>query len=193
MKVGRYALTLADVRKLDPCAPALERVAGLLPKRGKVDAAKARALGCTYDDIIWAASAVAVNDKVLARRLTSFGNDNAKAVLHIWEQRFPDDARPRKAIEACDAFLNGKVTEGDWREADWAARADWADWAVWAALDALDARAAWAASVAFRKWQFDRLVYVLTADNPKPLPMPEVGKPLPEIAALIARAEGGAA
>lgn len=38
---------------------------------------------------------------------------------------------------------------------------------------------------AFREWQFDRLIYWLTEEEPVPLPIPEKGVPaLPEIDAL---------
>lgn len=190
-----YTLSLAQVRKFSPCTAAFERVSALLPARGKISAAKARELGCTYGDIIWIASAVAMDDEALARRLTHYLNDNAKAVLHIWERRFPDDDRPRKAIEACDGFLAGEVSEEDWKIAArdawyawyaWAARAAWYARAAWAARDARDAWAAWDARAAwaawdardaFHAWQFDRLIYWLSEADPVPLPMPAKGVP----------------
>ena len=85
-----YTLTLASVKKLDPCEESFDRILKLLPKRRKLNAAKARELGCNYDDIIWIASAVAMDDESLARRLTHYLNDNAKAVLHIFEARHPN-------------------------------------------------------------------------------------------------------
>lgn len=77
-----YAFTAAAVKKHKPCRDNWARVSKLLPARRKIDAAKARELGCTYKDIIWIASAVAMDDESLARRLTAYLNDCAKAVLH---------------------------------------------------------------------------------------------------------------
>ena len=177
------ALTLAAVRKRKPCDDAMIRLSGL-PKRGKITAQQARDAGASYDDIIWIASAVAMDDDNIARRLTAFVNDCAKRVLHIWEQAHPDDSRPRRAIEACDAFLAGTGSEAEWKAAAWDARAAWDAWAAWDALPAraawaaLPARAAWAARAArdaFYAWQFDRLIYWL-GDSPVPLPMPSHGK-----------------
>ena len=171
-----WSLSLAQVRKLEPCEEAMARLSAILPERDKIDAAQARALGCTYDDIIWAASMLAMRDETLARRLTHYLNDNAKRVLHIFERDVPDDNRPRLAIEATDKWLAGQITEAEWRKAAWdawdaraarAARAAWVAWVAW------DARAAWTSGTAFQVWQYDRLVYWLTEPEPAGLPMPE--------------------
>ena len=145
------ALTLAAVRKRKPCDDAMIRLSGL-PKRGKITAQQARDAGASYDDIIWIASAVAMDDDNIARRLTAFVNDCAKRVLHIWEQAHPDDSRPRRAIEACDAFLAGTGSEAEWKAAAWDARAAWDAWAAWAARAAWDAWDAWDARAARAAW-----------------------------------------
>ncbi len=68
----------------------------------------------------------------------------AEHVLHIYEDKYPDDKRPRKAIEAARACITEKSAAA--ADAAWAA-ADAAD-AAWAAADAADA--AWAAADAAR-------------------------------------------
>jgi hypothetical protein len=180
-----FAITLAAVRKHKPCADAYARVSTILPKRGNITAQQARDAGCTYGDLVWIASAVAMNNEAIARRLTGYLNDNAKRVLHIWEERNPNDKRPRKAIEATDAWLAGTIAEAEWKDAArdardaWAARdarAAWAAWAAWAARAARDAWAAWAAWAEFKTWQFDRLILWLSEEAPEPLPMPELVK-----------------
>ena len=196
------ALTIEAVKKHGPCSDDFNRVAKLLPKRRKITAAQARKYGCSYNDIIWIANEIARNSDEIKRRLTAYLNDNAKAVLHIFERAAPDDSRVRDCIQATDDFLAGKISEGDWREAAWAAWAARAARDAWTALDEWDARDAWnawdagdawyarAARAAFYAWQFDRLIYWLTEENPKPLPMPKKGVPaLPEIEALAAKAE----
>ena len=174
-----HALTIEAVKKLYPCSKDYRRVSKLLPKRRKIDAVKARELGCTYDDILWVASAIAENDDDVKSRLTHFFNDNAKAVLHIFERAAPNDGRVRDYIQATDDFLAGKTGEDNWLEAAKAA------WAAWDAKAARDAWAAWDAKDVFHEWQFDRLVYWLAEESPEPLPMPNKGvSALPEIEAL---------
>ena len=83
------------------------------------------------------------------KSLRLFACDVAQSVLHIFEEKYPDDLRPRQAIEVARRFANGDATQ----EELYAARsAAWAAWdAEWAARDAWYARAAawyaaWAAA-----------------------------------------------
>ena len=86
---------------------------------------------------------------------------SAKLVLKIYENKYPSDLRPRKAIEAAENYLkvkgdawaardaagDARDAAGDARDAAWAAGAAEAAWAAWAAGDAGDAgAAAWAAA-----------------------------------------------
>jgi len=88
-----------------------------------------------------------------------FAADCAERVLPIFEKEFPNDARPRKAIQAARDFVNGKI---DRKEMGLAGAAAWAaarDAAGDAAGDAAWA-AAWAGAAARdaeRKWQTERL------------------------------------
>jgi hypothetical protein len=80
----------------------------------------------------------------------------AESVLHLFEEEYPDDKRPRKAIEAKKKFIKGEISEKEVYaagDAAWAARAaawddasaagDAARAAAWnAAGDASAARAA---------------------------------------------------
>jgi len=68
-----------------------------------------------------------------------FACDCAERVLPLFEARFPDDKRPRNAIETARRFVN-RVTARDRLAAAWDA-AQAAAWAAWAAARA----AAWAA------------------------------------------------
>lgn len=153
-----FAITIKELNALNPCADADERVRVALrkfdaDKSRAYSAAEARAAWCAYSDIIWAASAIAMGNEDVARRLTGFLNDNAKRVLHIFEEVAPDDTRVRDCIKATDTFLAGEIGEGEWKE---------------------DAWDAWAGRAAeFHAWQFDRLIEWLSPEAPKPLPMPE--------------------
>src|ERR1039458_8988639 len=74
----------------------------------------------------------------------------AEQVIHLFEKEYPDDKRPRKAIEEARAWLDSPTAAS----ADSAASAAWAAWtdsaasAAWAASAASAARAASSASSA---------------------------------------------
>ena len=67
--------------------------------------------------------------------------DFAAHVLPLFEADYPDDDRPRKAIEAARAFARGEVTRTQLEAARAAAEA-----AAWAAVGAAAWAAAWAAA-----------------------------------------------
>ena len=79
-----------------------------------------------------------------------FAADCAERVLHVFEEKNPDDNRPRKAIEAARAFARGEIDRGKMAAAGAAA---WHDAAGAAAGDAAG-DAAWGAE---RDWQTNRL------------------------------------
>jgi len=79
-------------------------------------------------------------DEHIARH---FACDCAEEVLHLYEQKYPDDPRPRQAIEVARRYADGKVTDEDLdaaRDAAWdAARAAYSDIGSVAAWDAANA------------------------------------------------------
>jgi hypothetical protein len=91
-----------------------------------------------------------------------FAADCAERVLQLFEKEFPDDDRPRKAIEAVRKYANGEISKDDLiaaraaraaRAAAFAAEAAAATWATWAARAARAARAAaFAAGAAAATW-----------------------------------------
>ncbi len=111
-------------------------------------------------DIVW------ILGNVLEEReiLVEFAIWNAESVLPVFEKKFPDDKRPREAIEAAksgdiercrraargvagaaEALEDVRVTAGTAREAARAARAAEAVWAAgWAARTVRAAEAVWA-------------------------------------------------
>jgi hypothetical protein len=109
------------------------------------------------DDTLWAFRAVEGKDK----EIRLFAADCAEMVLPIYEKEYPDDDRPRKAIQAARDYANELISveqlaaardaavaawaaAGAARDAAWAAARDAARDAAWAAWAA--ARAAWAAA-----------------------------------------------
>jgi hypothetical protein len=106
-------------------------------------------------DTIWALRALI---KPADDLLIEFACRCAEHVLHFYEDKYPDDKRPRKAIEAARVCITDKSQEAiDARDAAgdaaWDAAGDAAWAAAWAARAARDAAwaAAWAAARAAAK------------------------------------------
>ena len=112
------------------------------------------------EDTLWAFRAVALKS-VNDAKIHLFAADCAEMVLPIYEKEYPNDYRPRKAIQAARDYANGLISAGELvvARADASAAADVAmtkraassaKWAAasaaWdAALAAGAASAAWAA------------------------------------------------
>jgi hypothetical protein len=155
-------ITMAQLNKLSPCAESGRRVRAALRKfnadKGHCfTAAEAREAGCTFEDVVWAASAASLNDKGLERRLRHWMADCAARVLHIYERERPEDMRVRAAIQAAHDFADGRsdaaardaARAAAWaaaRAAAWAAAGDAARDAARAAAWAAARAAAWAAA-----------------------------------------------
>jgi hypothetical protein len=108
-------------------------------------------------DAVWALCAVEGKDK----EIRLFVADCAESVLHIYEKKYPNDDRPRKAIQAARDYANGVIGKdeldaardaaGDAARAAalaaaGAAARDAAWDAAWAAALAAEWDAAWAAA-----------------------------------------------
>lgn len=95
-----------------------------------------------------------------------FAADCAEHVLPIFEEKRPNDKRPRKAIEAVRAYTRGEIDAAQLRAARGAAGgAAWAAWAArdaaWAARDAAGAARDAAGAAAERTWQANHLLTCL--------------------------------
>ena len=96
------------------------------------------------DDAIWCLRALPKEHDGKIRCLTA---DFAERVLHIFEEKYPDDKRPREAIQGARDYVEGKITLDELKvfrraaddAADAAAYA--ADAYAYAAADAADAYA----------------------------------------------------
>jgi hypothetical protein len=91
-------------------------------------------------DAVWALRAVEGKDK----EIRLFAADCAESDLHIYENKYPNDDRPRKAIQAARDYANGVIGKDEL-----AAASDAAFAASDAACDAARA-ASWAARAAAR-------------------------------------------
>jgi hypothetical protein len=201
------ALTYEELKALSPCRESFERVTKLLGGKSgwngnKIDAAKAREAGCTFDDIAWAASATSRKDKDVERRLLLWIADCLAHIADVISSPEVRSVFDRCVIAQRKVARGDASAEGEWKEAAWAAwdardawdawaawaaRAAWAAWdarAAWGAWGAWDARGAWAARAAWdaraaraardaeASWQFDRLISRLSDDEPEDWPLP---------------------
>ncbi len=122
--------TLNEIREHSPCSDGWSKLLKSLDKILADDEPLAleRILDSNgLDDALWALRAVKGQDKAL--RL--FACQCARLVLPIYEEQYPDDNRPRKAIEAAEAFALGQIGKAELAKA-------YAD-ATRAATDAADA------------------------------------------------------
>ena len=108
-----------------------------------------------------------------ARTQRLFACDCAEHVLHLYERNYPDDDRPRKAIEVARRYAEGEATRAEldaaWDAAGaaaWDAAGDAAGAAAWAAAwDAAWDAAGAAAGAAEREWQRGRLMEYLAGEE----------------------------
>jgi len=164
----KYTTTLNKIREHDPCANGWRK---LLDHLGKTEADdEPLPLSVILDsnglsDALWALRTMPEHDDTW--RL--LGCDYAAHVLHLYEDKYPDDNRPRNAIEVARLHAQGLASDEELAAAG-AAAWDAARAAAWAyAWDAARA-AAWAAARAAagaaerdavgdaeRAWQKERL------------------------------------
>ena len=82
--------------------------------------------------------------------------DCAEHVLHIFERDYPNDKRPREAIEAARAFARGEIDAAAWAAA-WSAADAAASVAARAAASVAARAAAEAAEIKWQREHFDEM------------------------------------
>ena len=135
--------TLNKIKEHSPCVDGWEKLLNYLGKTQSDDEVlELRTIleSNGTDDTIWAFRAVDGKDK----EIRLFSADCAELVLPIYEKQYPDDNRPRLAIQAAIDYANGLITYEELYAARDAAK-DAGDAAWDAARIAANAAAAWAA------------------------------------------------
>jgi len=131
--------TLNKIKAHSPCEDGWEKLLNRLNKTQSDDEplSIATIIQCNgIKDAVWALRAVEGKDK----EIRLFAADCAESVLHIYEKQYPNDDRPRKAIQAARDYANGVIGKDELA----AARA--AAWAAWDVARAAAGAAAWAAA-----------------------------------------------
>lgn len=112
--------TLNAIRKHSPCEDGWEK---LLEHLGKTKADDEPLRFSTIlesngiDDALWCLRSVSPQYDKEIRLLAA---DYAERALHLYEEKYPNDDRPRKAIQAARDFAEGKIDDAA-AEAAWAA------------------------------------------------------------------------
>ena len=75
------------------------------------------------DWMIWLTEKRGIWNKLDPTKLRLFACDCAEQALPIYEKDYPDDKRPRKAVETARLFAEGKATQKELAAAWYAARA----------------------------------------------------------------------
>lgn len=152
----KTTINLKMMREKDACNDATNKIRTLA---GDNDVSLVQALDATdiHDAFWW----FRCNELTPGqeRDLRLLACDYAEHVLYIFEDKYPDDKRPRTAIEAARLYANGQATKEELEKAQSAA-AYATTYAADAAADAATraaARAAAADAYAERKYQTEKL------------------------------------
>ena len=131
----RLTTTLNRIRDCGPCMTGWRKLLDYLGKDFDPDAEiNLLTLLDSNDvpDLLWTLRATVQDSRKVASRLAI---EFAEQVLPIFEQRYPDDLRPRQAIQAARDYLDGKISVEELRAAYAAA------YAAYVAADAVAADA----------------------------------------------------
>ena len=114
-------LTIMDVLRMRPCEGyGTDRVKGLWAGRESLTPLEILGLDIPIEDRFWV---VLRYDTIGQKLCDEIACDIADHVLPIFEREYPDDKRPREAIEITRLHIAGKAT-GDARDVAWAAAGD---------------------------------------------------------------------
>ena len=124
---------------------------------------------CGLDDALWCLRIVIESAD---KEIRLFACDCAERALPLFEKKYPDDKRPRIAIETARRFALGEASKQELAAAGGArAAARGAAWAAaWAAAGDAARGAAWAAArgaacPAEREWQTQRFMQLLNNEK----------------------------
>lgn len=130
--------TLKAIKSHDPCDDGWAKILTFLNKQESDDEPLDIKTILEFNgikDAVWALKAVEGHDK----QIRLFAADCAELVLPIFEEKHPNDDRPRKVIQAARDYANGLISYDELaaaRAAALAAAWDAASDAAWAASDA---------------------------------------------------------
>jgi hypothetical protein len=99
-------INLEVIKKFNPCEDRLDNYVSFYGDKSFTPRQFMGLKNITHADKLWAALRLLPKDKVRA-----IAADIAESVLHIYEEKYPNDARPREVIAAARAYARGEITE----------------------------------------------------------------------------------
>lgn len=138
-------LNAEELRQLDACDEGLEKFVAAHGEQtvSIVDAFDSNGL----DDVCWYLGKITLT-KDQERDLRLFACDCTERVLPIYEAEYPDDDRPRRAVEVSRAYALGETTKEELDAAAYAARDAARDASWYAARAAAGVSTTWVVLVA---------------------------------------------
>ncbi len=104
--MNKLTFTVGDVVSSDPCLDGLDRMTrGLGVFTGTTELSLLTATENNVGDLLWGLKFTKLSEleqKIIAVKVAVFA---ARKVLHIFEAEWPNDLRPRQAIEAAEACV----------------------------------------------------------------------------------------
>jgi len=100
-------VTLKDVMNWNPCYIE-ERIKELFAGRETLSAIEILDLDIPAEDRVWA---LLHNEFFSERELQELACDFAESTLHIYEEKYPNDDRPRVVIETARRYIRGRATK----------------------------------------------------------------------------------
>ena len=132
-----------ELKELKACASGYKV---FIEAHGENDATLSQCLGSNgWDDVWWLVSNI--YHQLSERQKTDLrllGCEYALSTIANFEKEFPEDKRPRLAIEAAQSFAIGEITKEDLESARSAAES--ARSAAWSAAESAAESAAWSAN-----------------------------------------------
>ena len=124
--------TLRAIREQEPSSDLLEKLIKNLNGMSEDEPLKFSTIveSNGIEDALWCLRSLPDEHLPAIRLLAA---DIAERVLHIYEEKFPDDKRPREAIKAARDFANGKIDKDQLKRAAYADADAAASYAAYAA------------------------------------------------------------
>lgn len=107
-------VTLQQIRDKQPCPGGWKKVQSITDDRDEEFCVSEIIKSNDIADTLWVLKWVIGDEGKVIRR--TFAIDCALRALPIFESKYPNDKRPRNAIEAAQLYLNGEITIGELKE-----------------------------------------------------------------------------
>jgi hypothetical protein len=113
MEKLKLTTTLNDILEFNPCDDGLKLFLSFVgcdyPKDKEINLLTILESN-GISDFFWCFKTLKENKKEAFKILSLICKEIAESVLHIYENKYPNDLRPREALQALELFINDKIT-----------------------------------------------------------------------------------